>query len=176
MKCITVQHKSVLQKLLQDKEYTADISRCKSKWLQDAYDYMKHVYKYKYQPIFLSPVGYHIEMYGANFDKDFVAIELDIPDSEIHIQEYYDWTDFIYLLQNQKEFKDVFAKHSNMYEFGKDILLSTKRMNKKGVYQFTVESIKPEWVTASTENLVKLSFLHNGSGGKNILKELNFYL
>ena len=48
---------------------------------------MKKEYVYANYPIFLSPVGFKVEMCGADFSDSSVAIEFDIPDNMVHIND-----------------------------------------------------------------------------------------
>lgn len=109
MKCITVQNKNVLQQLLENSEYYLPDDRYfVGRNRKDAYEFMKKEYRYSNYPIFLSPVGFKVEMYGADFSDSSVAIEFDIPDNMVHMQRYYDWCDFLYYSNSPKEFNDVF--------------------------------------------------------------------
>lgn len=177
MRAITVQHKNVLQALLNDSIYTTN-KKSEGEYLNKAYDFMKNVYEYKTNPIFLSPVGFNVEMYGATFDENSVAIELDIPEEELKIQEYYSWSDFIYFLEYKKEFADGSVVFENVEDYGESILTEIKSIEDMGPntpYQLTAERLKKEWIISYTDKCEKLSLFHDGSGGNNVLKELNYY-
>lgn len=95
MKVITIQHKSVLRALIKDEEFRANYKMV-SENLVKPYQFMQKQFGWKSCPIFLAPVGHYAEFGGAKFDKDCIAIELNIPDELCKVQLYYDWSDFIY--------------------------------------------------------------------------------
>jgi hypothetical protein len=135
---------------------------------------MANIYGYSNCPIFLSPVGQFVEFCGAKFDDDHVAIELDIPEDKAKIQRYYDWSDFIYFLDEPDDFSS--NKHNSVMDFGKDVLLSCDSMGDDEAYQIVVDELHKEWIIGTTDHLDRIDELHNGSGGENILRNLNFYI
>ena len=78
MKVITIQHKEVLKRLLEKGSYKANKSFV-SKNLLKPYEFASTFFGWDNIPIFLAPIGYKVEMYGAKMGSDYVAIELDIP-------------------------------------------------------------------------------------------------
>lgn len=184
MKVITVQHKSVLDELIKTGEYRASEDNI-SDIMVKPYRFMQKQMGWKSTPIFLSPVGHFVEMGGAKFDRDVVAIELDIPDELCKVQLYYDWSDFIYFTETPGEFKDAFNvdKYSSVEDWAKTILdrANSKEYNIKDAdkhedaLQVTVEMLRKEWITDTLEELVKLDEAHNDSGGASKLKELRHY-
>lgn len=173
IRAITVQHKSVLNMLENNEVYRADINRvCDIR--RAAYSLMMQTYGYQSCPIFLAPIGKRVELYGAKFTKDHVAIELNVPIGDVRIQEYYEWADLIYFL----EWPDEFAPsiYQSVSDFGKDVLLNTQAMDGRGPYQLSTESLRKDWIVGVLWDLDKLDELHNGSGGNNTLKELSFYV
>lgn len=178
MKCITVQNINVLQKILKNSVYYLfDERYFVGRNRKDAYEFMKKEYRYANYPIFLSPVGFKVEMCGADFSDSSVAIEFDIPDNMVHMQRYYDWSDFLYYSNSPKEFQRVFYGYDDVYQFGKHVLTETDNndLDQKEVYQATVCCLKKEWIIDVTSDLRLLEKKHFGSGGNNILKELRYY-
>lgn len=179
MRCITIQNKNVYKVLMKEgvfvkpslcNEVTSDI--------KTAYMFMKEIYHYENMPIFLAPVGYKVEFYGANFDEYSIALELDIPEEYLKIQNYYDWSDFIYFIGEENEFKNSIDKYSNVFDYGKAVLLSIKdekNMNSKDTFQLTTDILKKEWILSQTTDISKIEEKHNGSGGQNTLKKLHEY-
>lgn len=180
MRCITIQHKSVLERLLKNGYYIKDLlPKDNLSDLDKAYLYMKDVYHYENMPIFLAPEGYKVEFYGAEFYQNSVAIELDIPAEYLKIQKYYDWSDFIYFIGEEKEFHSGGCKYKNVYDYGSDVLLAIThqtQMNKTDAFQLTTEMLKKEWVLSTANNIRKIAEKHNGSGGNFVLKALNDYV
>lgn len=174
VKVITVQHKNVLRCLEETGKYESGVRTVPTSRSR-AYDYMMKTYGYKNPPIFLAPVGQRVEFCGANFGEDCVAIELDIPADKVRIQEYYDWSDFIYFVEESDE-EDFIDTFSDLDEFGKYVLLGMKNMDDNRVYQLTVDYLDADWVTKVSWQLDKLKQLHNCSGGANVLGELSGYV
>lgn len=172
MKCITIQNKIVLDKILKDGIYYKDFN-IEDDIKVNAYEFMKNTYNYLYYPIFLSIIGYKAELYGIPFDNNMIAIELDIPDYEMKIQNYYDWTDFIYFNEYKNEFKG--SIFNSIEEFGNYVLLDSK-LNDEDTFQATVQYIKKEWLLSFTSNIGDIEYFHCGTGGRNILKDLKFYI
>lgn len=178
MKCITIQSRKVLDEVLQYGDYKNRENRGANEELKNGYEMMKRGYRYEGYPIFMGIVGKKVEFYGVDFEKDLVAIEMDIPKNEIKMQDYYNWTDYIYYSRYQKEFDEVFVGFKDVDDYGKAMLeqgVDKERLGKIDVYQGTVEVLKKEWITAIGFNLTKLNREHNGSGGNNKLKELKDY-
>lgn len=180
MKCITIQNKMVLD-ILQNKGYFVKPT-LSSEYISDiekSYLFMKEVYHYENMPIFLAPIDYKVEFYGANFDENSIALELDIPDKYLKIQNYYDWSDFIYFIGEEDVFKNVTDKYTDVFDYGKDILLSIKNrkyMNLKDTFQLTTDILKKEWILSQTTDTSKIKEKHDGSGGQYILSELKEYV
>lgn len=180
MRCITIQNKVVYERLMEEgiyvrpslpKELTSDIKK--------AYLHMKECYQYENMPIFLAPVGYKVEFYGARFDQDSIALELEIPDEFLKIQNYYDWSDFIYFINAKSEFKNWSDRYKDVYAYGREILFSIEnemQMNLKDAFQCTTEILKKEWILSTATDLSRIKYLHNGSGGRLILSELKEYV
>lgn len=171
MKCITIQNKIVLEKILNDGIYYKEFNindDIKTK----SYEFIKNTYNYLYYPIFLSIIGYRAELFGISFDKDMIAIELDIPDNEVKIQKYYDWTDFIYFNEYRNEFKG--SIFNSIEEFGNYVLLNSE-LNDEDTFQATIQYIKKEWLISFTCNISNIEYLHCGTGGRNVLRDLEFY-
>lgn len=179
MRCITIQNKEVYKELMEQGFYVKEKEYKNTyKDIKKAYKFMKDTYGFKYYPIFLDPVGYKVEFGGANFDKDSVAIELDIPNNWLFFQEYYEWSDFIYLIGNEKELNNYKTKYTDVYDYGRTILnrINTKEdIRESDVIQVSTQALMRETVIGMTENLERLEFLHKDSGGTNILNRLNQY-
>ena len=175
MKVITIQHKEVLKKLLEKGSYKANKSFVSENLLKP-YEFASTFFGWDNIPIFLAPIGYKVEMYGAKMGLDYVAIELDIPKEYLKFQEYYNWSDFIYFLECPDEFKESFSNYKNVEDFGKDILDIKPNKSSKSPYQVMTSELKKEWITYILEDSSKLSERHNGTGGSNKLDFLKSYI
>lgn len=176
MRCLTVQNKKVLENIIKKGYYYLDENLTKNSYLISAYEFLKNKYKYNHYPIFLSPVGFHVEMFGAHFSEDSVVLELEIPENFLQVQEYYDWTDYIYFSNNTSEFID--DKFKTVDEFGYYILSQRfQDLDKENsIFQLTTEILRKEWLLGYAYNLSEISHMHNGSGGLFVLQPLSKYL
>lgn len=154
--------------------YKADFSRVSDN-LVKPYQTMMEKYGFHYCPIFLCGPGFKAEFYGAKFDENHIAFEFEIPDALVRIQDYYNWTDLIYFTENPEEFHDSYDenKFPTLDNFADFVLNTTPDEDR--VHQFTVEKLKYRWLRSICCDLSKLDELHNGSGGANKLKPLDFY-
>lgn len=177
MKVITIQNKAVLDILNKDGIYKATYDRVSDN-LVKPYKALAKEYKYNYCPIFVGVVGKYCEFYGAKLENS-VAIELDIPDDEIKLQDYYNWVDVIYFMEDndyiKDEFKKVFdiSKVPNIETYTKMVL--NDLIEDHRAVQGTIPYIKHEWISDILYDLTKFEKLHVGSGGRNILNSLNMY-
>lgn len=130
-------------------------------------------YKYNHFPIFACAVGHHCEYYGANDRENAILMKLSVPEDAIKIQYYYDWTDLILFT----EFPDDEGFSCPFEEFRHGVLFSTNIHNcvpPKPV-QVTLQELRKEWLIDSTPLTEKFTSLHYGSGGSNVLQELDYY-
>jgi hypothetical protein len=174
MKVITIQHKNVYNKLLEEGYYRANKNFI-SENLIKPYEFASKEFKWDNIPIFLSPIGYHVEMYGAKSGKDYVAIEFNIPDEYVKVQEYYKWTDFIYFMEFPQQFNKNLYGFQKVEDWGKTIL-NVKLDDKSNIpYQAMVLELRKEWITFVLEDISNLFKKHVGVGGFNKLKYLTDY-
>lgn len=168
--CATVQSRKILDILLNNANYIADIENVPDN-LKKAYQEMMKYYDYKNCPIFLNPIDYIGQMYGASVKDDSVIIKFKIPSEFIRIQKYYNWTDFIYFLECREEFdKTVANKDYNFESFSKDVFFyENKLIDKETIYQLTTEVLKPEWLVDYFSLTEEFIFKYIQNGGKNIL-------
>lgn len=176
MICITIQHKDVYEQLKSIGTYRST-GEFTAESLVKAYKFMQREFNWKSTPIFLAPVGYNVEMGGATFEYDYIAIELDIPPELVKVQEYYNWSDFIYFLDNKDEFRDSFGdSFKTVEDWGKTILDDVLDPTLNIPYQVCVEELRYEWVTDVSDYISIISDEHNNSGGNNKLKRLFEYI
>ena len=176
MICITVQNKEVYRELCENGIYKAKFSRVSDNLLKP-YKFMSKQFGWQECPIFLSPVGFYVEMGGAKFNKDSIAIQLDIPDELVKMQRYYDWSDFIYFTEMPGEFKDAcnVEKYETVEDWGKTILDIKVNKSCKDPLQVTVKELRKEWVIGTIDYLDKICNNHSDTGGANIMKEISHY-
>lgn len=171
MRLITIQHKTVLDSLNTTGVYKANINRV-SPNLSKPYRFMMSEYGYNTCPIFLAIEGRYAEMFGAKTEHDCIALELDIPDNLVKIQDYYDWADVIFYMEYPEEFSD---DPNEVYEFAKETLHQTSFKLKRAL-QATVSELRKEWLINTLPCPDLLIRKHVGSGGRDILQPLHCYM
>lgn len=164
MLAITIQHKSVLNKVLAG-SYRAEYRPGTD--LVEPYRFMAHEYGWTSCPIFLAPVGYKVNLYGATFGKESVCMLFDIPEDVIKLQNYYTWTDFIFYVQMPDELSEVY-KYPTVEDLGRAALTGVLR--EKDCAQATVYELRKEWLLGATSDL-DIFDKYNGSGGNYVLDE-----
>ncbi len=170
MKLITIQHKNVLDQLLSGNKYVA--TRKVENFLQSAYNTLKKEYNYENNPVFACPIDRYCEFMGAS-TEDTYLIELDVPDEFIKLQNYYEWSDLIYFSESPEDWDSDIADLEN---FIKDTLNGNRTEDKDEIIQATIPYIEPSWVISYHELTKKFINKHIGSGGNNILKEIENYI
>lgn len=178
IKIITVQRKSVLDKLQNNGVYYSaaeNYVKIHKSNLFEPYLFLARRYKYRHFPIFACVEGYRCEYYGIPEGNDLVLMELSVPENEINIQYYYDWTDLIYFTEFPKEWNT--DENGSLDEFQQNVLFGTffSNIDKERAVQCTLERFRSEWLVSSIPLTDKFNKLHNGSGGANILQGLSFY-
>lgn len=169
LKLLTIQHKDVLKQLLEGKIFYADIKRVPENRVTPYQDMML-AYHWDNCPIFAGVVGKRSEFYGAR-TNDSVMIELAVPEEEVKLQNYYNWSDIIYYLEERWEW----GGSVTIEEFEQQVLTQTQ-FKKEEVIQATINRIEPMWLFKYTDSVSK-KFVHNhyGSGGRNVLKDITKY-
>lgn len=179
IKCITVQHASVLKTFRRKDVYHATMDRV-SENLKGPYEFMRNLYGYEHDPIFLCPVGHLANFYGAKLRPGSVALEFDIPEELCRVQEYYEWTDFVYYSEFPNEFKEKFdpSAFPDMKSYGEYVLTKLKPQDmplKKTFYQITVPELRLDWLVDAKSDLKKLDDLHGCANYDLELQSLNNY-
>lgn len=180
MYCVTIQNKEVYNTLIKTGTYTASMSNV-SDILRKPYKFLMKELGYKSCPIFLASVGHYAEFGGAKFNKESIAIELNIPDELLSIQRYYCWSDLVYFMESPWEFEEAsnVEQFNSVEEWGKTILNIKEQLvkadNFKDPIQITVPILRKEWLTDVTENTSKIEETHDGYGGRYKLERLSHY-
>ena len=173
---ITIQGKEVLDKILSEGIYYADtetyVSEKKNNLLKP-YQYLCHEYGYKHFPIFGCAVGHYCEFYGANDKEDSILLHLSVPADEVKVQDYYDWVDVIFYMEQPQEWNE---NDGPLEQFFQDVL-HTEYLQQPShrARQVTIECIKKEWIMDTCDINQKFFKSHYGSGGSNILLSLSAY-
>lgn len=169
IKLLTIQHKDVLKQLQEGKTFYADMKRVPENRIAPYLDLMV-AYGYIDCPVFAGVVGRKSEFYGAK-TEDSVILELIVPEEEVKLQNYYDWSDIIYYIECPSEWNG----NISIGEFEEKVFLQTK-FNKDEVIQATINRIEPVWL-AGYSNFVSEKFIseHLGTGGRNTLKDIEKY-
>ncbi len=168
IKLITIQHKNVLKTLKENKVFYADLNRTANN-LRFPYQKMMSAYRWNHCPIFAGIVGRYSEFYGAK-TNDSVLIELTVPDYEVKIQKYYDWTDLIYFLEVPSEWNGNLS-----FEDFQEKTFHQKDFKKEDILQATINRIEPKWLSEYKEFSGKFFLEHFGVGGRNILQDITEY-
>ena len=173
MRAITIQSKLVIEQLNKNGKYTVPNNAPVSENFIKPYHFMMKHYGYSNRPIFLCPVGYHVNFGGAKLNDAYI-IELDIPNRFCKIQDYYGWSDFIYFTEVPWEYIE-FRGCKNVEQFGKYVLDMYKNgfdKNTNIVYQVTTQFLLKSWV----KKIIKINdnFVDKyvDTGGTNILKSI----
>lgn len=173
MKAITIQSKEVLMILKKYGKFTVPNNAPISENLIKPYMFMMKHYGYSNRPIFLCPVGYHVNFGGAKTDGTYI-VELDIPDRFCKIQDYYGWSDFIYFTEVPGEY-EPFKGYNTVEQFGKYVLDMYKNgfdRNPNIVYQVTTQFIRKSWVKKIITMNSNFEDKYVDTGGENILTSI----
>lgn len=171
IKLVTIQHRSVLNTLKQGKTYYADFEHIDMKdKLITPYKLMMEHYHYTNCPIFCGVVGKYCEYLGANTTNDPVILELLVPQEEVNLTSYYDWSDVIFFLRYPSEYKGK----DSVLDFATDIIAGYNTYRKDIAIQATIPYIKPQWLVNNYKLNKKFLDLHHGSGGSEILRESDY--
>lgn len=149
--------------------YKADINRAAPNHI-DPYGFMMKTYGYETCPIFGAIIGYRVNFYGARLhDGDTVLFELEVPREFVHVQDYYDWSDVIFYMEEGEE--DPY-KEAVLTRF------DNEELDNRRPLQATLPYILKEWVVSCTDNERHIETLienHYGVDSGEILKELSYY-
>lgn len=146
MRLITVQHRTVLEQLLNNKRYIADINRVPENRVKP-YQYMQKFYNWEHCPVFCCLIGTRYSSgFGFNLDNA-VILELEVPENIVKLQYFYDWSDVIYFMEFPKEFPEVFdTKLNPTIENFADRVLRCENQGSYDIFQATIPYINPDWL------------------------------
>lgn len=172
---VTIQQQFILDAILSNEVYYADtevyISQKKPNLLKP-YRYLVKEYGYKHFPIFACPIGYCCDVSGAGVDKGAMLIQLSVPEDEIRVQKYYDWSDLIFYMENPNEWE----KNYPLPAFFHNVLFAESLQSiGTSACQITMEKIKREWLVDSKPLSQSFIDAHEWSWGNNILQNINQY-
>ena len=171
IKIITIQHKSVLDILKNNKTYYASFEHIdNTENLIEPYKLMMEQYHYTHCPIFGAVLDRYCEFLGANVTNNPVILELCVPEDRVKLTSYYDWSDVIFFLKYPKEFKGK----DDILTYATDVIAGYNTYREDIAIQATIPYIKPEWLVNSYTLNKKFLDLHYGSGGSEILKETDY--
>lgn len=148
MRFVTIQHKSVFEKLMKNGEYSIENLRKNSskKNLIAPYKFMAETLGYKHRPIFGCIVGTKYNFYGANTDGNVYIAEFNIPDKFVNVHAYYSWTDFIYFTEFPKELRDSYPSFKSPAELGRATLLNKLGVSENSEIEAVVEKLYSQWL------------------------------
>lgn len=173
MRVITVQHKNVLKTLYKTGEYRVGNEAPVSSNLIAPYKFMMKHYKYKNRPIFMCPVGHYANFGGADTNDSYI-VEMEIPDRYCKIQNYYDWSDFIYFTELPRDYDGLY-ECKTVEQFGKYILDMYKNGftgHRDTVYQVTTQFLRKSWIVKAIPITDKFIDKYVDTGGIYLLKSI----
>lgn len=173
---ITIQQKFVFDTILSKGVYHADTEKyvvSERSNLLEPYKYLMNSYGYKHFPIFACPIGCYCEFGGARTDGEAVMLQLSVPEDEIKVQKYYNWSDLIFFMENPGEWSNEQYPLPSFYH---DVLFSESLHSVgRSACQITIEKIKREWLVDSKPLTDSFCNTHVFSGGSEVLKGINNY-
>ena len=93
----TLQDKSVLNKLKNNKVYIADYRNIFDTDYSKQYRRLAELHNLKNCPIFCATTTSKEIISSSSLNKENkVLLKLQVPTSDIHMHDYYDWTDYLY--------------------------------------------------------------------------------
>ena len=174
MRLITVQHRSIIEYLRQNKVYHVDDRLPVASNLVEPYKFMMKHYQYKHRPIFCCPVGFCCNFGGCNDREGSYIIEMEVPDKLCRIQDYYGWSDFIYFTELPNEFSE-FKGLKTVKQFGVyvlDMYRDKNSLDRRLCYQVTIPSIHRSWIKKIIPVNKNFSDMYVNTGGENILQSI----
>ena len=165
MRLITIQNYKVAEYLRHHSKFVVPDDVHWSDNLIAPYKFMMKHYNYDHRPIFYGAVGHNANLGGAK-TEDSVILELDVPDIYCKIQDYYNWSDFIYFTELPQDF-EPWNGIETVEQFGKwtlDLYKNGFTGRSNTCYQVTTCFMMKSWV----KNIVKMTsefdtmFIDNG--------------
>ena len=112
-----------------------------------------------------------LEASGIDYDENGI-IKLEVPSNEVHYMGFYDWTDYIYALEDQEGFEN---------ESGMTLQELEDRLHDyhdEGYCQVVIDRIEPDWIVDKFEFEEKLNKWNYKTIGNEIvsnLQELSYW-
>lgn len=168
MRILTIQHRKVLEEIQANGIYKADMCRIAPNHVKP-YGLMMKTYGYETCPIFGAIIGYRVNFYGAHLHEgDTIVLELEVPREFVHVQDYYDWSDVIFYME---EGEDPYAEKV-LTRF------DNEELDNRRPLQATLPYILKEWVVTAINDEQWINELienHYGVDRGAFLKEISYY-
>ena len=139
MRLITIQNKSVLDTLKDNKIYYADFDKISFSNYKKQWKELAKYLGFNECPIFCSPIDNDEASTASNVNG--VKITLDVPDEECHVMDYYGFADWLYYSSGQE--------YDSYFNWGADKALKNidKYLDKDAkIVQVVINRIDPKWV------------------------------
>ena len=153
MRLKTLQNKSVLDILKQGKIYYADYGKIRYKDYIPQWKRLSEYCGFSHCPIFCVPIDNDeaIEASQLKQNNNDIIIELNVPNNECVLMDYYDFSSYLYYSSGQ-EYDDYFGwgKKKALENIDKYIKLGEHN----GTPQICIEKIDPKWVLNLNESLL----------------------
>lgn len=187
--CLTVQHQTVLNTILENGIYIASLDRT-ILLLQELYKKMMYYLNYINCPIFLGMVGRKTDMFGAAaFDTDehyktimhdgYCVMQFNIPDGQYNLQNYYHWDEVIAHFDGNKYDCKLpnYVFNGTIEDYIRYALIE-EPPNRHDVTQVTTQVLLKEWLVDYTTDADIMNILcqeQAEDGGCNILHTIEDY-
>lgn len=156
MKLKTLQDKAVINALKEGKTYYADYSKIRYSEYIKQWKMLAKFCGFSHCPIFCTPVEDDSAIEATFADtksKNGSYLELDVPDYECRLMDYYDFSTWLYYSSGQ-EYDDYFNFDADQALNNIDKYITLGEYN--STPQVCIEMIKPEWVIKGLNESVLL--------------------
>ena len=145
MRLKTLQNKDILDILNSGKIYYADYSKIHYKEYIEQWKMLANLCGFKHCPIFCVPIDNDEAISASQLVQDDhnIILELDVPDNECRLMDYYDFSTYLYYSSGQ-EYDDYFNFDADQALKNIDKYVTIGEYN--SMPQVCIEMIKPEWL------------------------------
>ena len=149
MKLVTIQHKKVLDILMNNKIYTSELDYIFNKVeidessVMNAYQFLMQQYGFKKAPIFCNKIGIKSTFNGTKSSSKII-LELNVPDNLIKIHSYNLWMHLLYAYCAYKVSNEFIDRMHDLFadDFVAKIPIAT-------TFQAVIPYIHPDWLVSA---------------------------
>ena len=138
----TIQHKTVLDTLLNGKTYIADYNHIFDKQYVPQYKRLANLLELKNCPIFCATAYSRniINSSNINSTDDKILLRLKVPKAFVKLHQYYDWSDYLYF-----DALDSWD-NSDISKSELENLIKSQQIHDIHTVQAVIDKIEPEWL------------------------------